>query len=390
MKTARQFTSLLILTWFFAGSLYSQEEKEQKWQLTGYLKDLITIDVGGDSLQVDNLLHNRLNFKWYPSSDFNIYIDVRNRLFVGKSVGNNPLFAQAVDLNNDYLDLSVQFPEGKNWLFHSMIDRAYFEWYRNDWEISFGRQRINWGVNLVWNPNDLFNAYSFFDFDYSERPGSDAIKVKKYLGFASSVEVAANMADSFDKMVWAGLFRWNKWNYDFQLIAGKARRDLVTGIGWAGNIHQAGFKGEATYFIPYKDDLAEETQLMASFAIDHAFKNTLYLHGSLLYNSRGNDKAGQTGFGLAALEPLTARNLSPFRWSLFLQSTYQFHPLLSGGVSVIYFPGQRNALFLNPTLGYSMKENWDLSLVLQWYYDKLYGEYGAMAQLIYFRGKWSF
>ena len=34
-----------------------------------------------------------------------------------------------------------------------------------------GRQRINWGQTFVWNVNDVFNAYSYFDFDYKERPG---------------------------------------------------------------------------------------------------------------------------------------------------------------------------------------------------------------------------
>ena len=38
-------------------------------------------------------------------------------------------------------------------------------------------------MNLVWNPNDLFNAFSFVDFDYEERPGSDALRIQKYTGY---------------------------------------------------------------------------------------------------------------------------------------------------------------------------------------------------------------
>ena len=390
MKIREHGFFLLIATWLAMSALHAQEPEDQKWQVTGYVKNLATFDFSADSLLADNLVHNRLNFKWFPTNQFNLYLDLRNRLFVGKRIGGNPLLAQAVDLNNDYLDLSVQFPERRNWLFHGMIDRAYAEWYHNDWEIALGRQRINWGINLVWNPNDLFNAYSFFDFDYTERPGSDALRIKKYIGFASSVEVAANMADDFDQTVIAGMLRWNKWNYDFQMIFGKAREDLVGGLGWAGNIGQAGFKGEATYFVPYDSSPDRKAQLMASIAADYAFKNTLYLHASVLFNSTGSDGGNLAGLGLTGIEPLTARNLSPFRWSVFTQTSYQFHPLLTGGFSTIYFPGQRNALFLNPTLDYSLKENWDLSLIIQWYFDDILGEYQAMARLVYLRGKWSF
>ena len=52
------------------------------------------------------------------------------------------------------------------------------------------RQRINWGQTLVWNPNDIFNAYSYFDFDYIERPGSDAIRLQYYPDYSSAIEMA--------------------------------------------------------------------------------------------------------------------------------------------------------------------------------------------------------
>ena len=58
--------------------------------------------------------------------------------------------------------------------------------------LRIGRQRINWGVNLAWNPNDLFNAYSLIDFDYQERPGSDAIRFQYYMGDLSVLNLQYN------------------------------------------------------------------------------------------------------------------------------------------------------------------------------------------------------
>ena len=271
-----------------------------------------------------------------------------------------------------------------------MIDRAYLEWYKGDWELRAGRQRINWGVNLIWNPNDLFNVYSFFDFDYEERPGSDAIRIKKYMGFASSFELAANYHDDFDEVVMAGMWKTNKWGYDFQLLAGKAQKDLALGAGWAGNVGDGGFKGEVTWFRPYTDRNLLSTALLASISADYSFESSFYLHGSVLYNSEGSEDLALEGLTFGNTGRLTVRDLSPFEYSVLLQTTYNFHPLITGGVATIYYPGNRHALFINPSVTFSVKPNLDLDLIGQFYFDQPMDKYEALVKLAYTRVKWSF
>ncbi|MEO9964245.1 MAG: hypothetical protein ABJF11_00560 [Reichenbachiella sp.] len=371
--------------------MYAQEiEKPKNWQLNGYVKDLMTVNVGADSTMVDNLIHNRMNFKWYPTEKLNFYFEVRNRIFHGDLVKSIPQYADFVDVGNDYFDLSYQTPKGKSWLFQSMIDRAYLEWYGNEWEIRLGRQRVNWGVNLVWNPNDLFNAYSFFDFDYEERPGSDAIRIRKYIGYAGSLELVSNFSEEIDEVVMAGMWKTNRWNYDFQFLSGKAREDLVLGMGWAGSIGDAGFKGEATYFYPYTNERFLDEALLASLTVDYSFENSLYLNGSVLFNSDGSENTSFDGLAFASSGLLTARNLSPFKYSTFVQAGYSFHPLINGGLAVIYYPSSRNTVFINPNVTFSVKPNLDLDLIGQFFLDDQLGEYRAIAKLFYARVKWSF
>ena len=138
----------------------------------------------GDTLWYDNLTHNRLNLAWYPNDEFTVIIEMRNRLFVGSSVNNFSNYGELIDSINDFFNLSYNVIDNENMVLNMMFDRLYVQWVKNDWEIKLGRQRINWGVNLAWNPNDWFNAYSFFDFDYEERPGSDAVRVTYYTGVA--------------------------------------------------------------------------------------------------------------------------------------------------------------------------------------------------------------
>lgn len=119
-----------------------------------------------------------------------------------------------------------------------------------------GRQRINWGINLVWNPNDLFNAFSYMDFDYEERPGSDAILITWYPSFSSSVGIACKAAKEEKYRTLAAKYRFNLFNCDFQVLAGQAGYDYVLGGGWTGNIGNVSTRGEASWFYlleKYKD-----------------------------------------------------------------------------------------------------------------------------------------
>ncbi len=379
---------LVVIVFVILGySSFGQTEKEKKWLLRGYVKELATLSFAEDSVVFDNLIHNRLNFKWWPTDQLNVIVQARNRLFFGKTVKSYPNYGELVDVNNDYLDLSLM-GESDGIVVHSMIDRAYLEWYKGDWEVRVGRQRINWGINTVWNPNDLFNTYSFFDFDYEERPGSDAIRIKKYTGVAGNVEFAINVADDIDNLVAASLWRFNKWNYDFQFIAGKAGEDLAIGTGWAGNINTAGFKGEITVFNNYNSN---QTDLVGSIALDYSFENSIYINGSFLYNTAAPINPDPTeGVNLFTSTRLTAKDLSPFRYATLGQVSYNLHPLITGSFAAIYYPSDRNALFINPSLTYSIVQNLDLNLISQIYFDRFTLDYKAQAKLLFIRIKWSF
>ncbi len=63
---------------------------------------------------------------------------------------------------------------------------------------------------------------------------------------------------------------FNKWGYDFQLFSkGIYQQNFTAGAGWAGNIKEAGFKGEVSYFASNKADSAVA---VASLSLDYAFK----------------------------------------------------------------------------------------------------------------------
>ncbi len=381
MKTAIWFCLMITAFWSMA-----QADEEPKFTAHGYIKDMATFNfIGKDNTQIDNLIHHRLNFAWFPTKYLTGKLEFRTRVFHGDQVGSIPNYGSFIDVNNDYFDWSYMPVNNNKTVIHSMIDRFYLQWNKNDWEIIAGRQRINWGVNLAWNPNDLFNTYSFYDFDYEERPGSDALRIRKYTGFASEVEFAIKMADKFEDLTAAFRYQFNKYNYDIQFLAGLMEKNLALGTGWAGNLSNAGFKGEITYL---KNPDSGEDGMLASTTVDYSFSNSLYLNGALLYSSFGSKKPA--AFVVDTRSNLNIRSLSPYKWSTFIQASYPIHPLVNLGLSNIFFPSD-GSIFLNPFVTYSVKDDFDLDLISQLYFgDNSEGKYDALAKVVYVRVKWSY
>jgi hypothetical protein len=215
-----------------------------------------------DNWTIDNLIHNRLNFKWNNKSDnFKAALELRNRLIIGESASTIPGYAKMIDTDNGFVKLSDNLLNGNSYVLNSKIDRAYIDYTKDKFQVTIGRQRINWGQCFTWNPNDLFNAYSFFDFDYVEKPGSDAIRLQYYTSNTSTLEFAIK-EDNNHNVTSAFLYRFDKWNYDIQFLGGILNeQDYVIGTGWSGNIKGASFRGEISYFQP-KHNFADTTGIL--------------------------------------------------------------------------------------------------------------------------------
>ena len=401
-KTTRQLDNsatriiLLLKLLILSLSLQAQDspEKPKPYTLSGYVKSLQSVIVtdnlfnpfaGKKVVVSDNLLHNRLNFKYFLNDAFTVKADLRNRFFWGDQP-QLPLlnFEKQLELVNDYFDLSWEWSDRSGVAAQVMIDRFYGEYVKGNWEIRAGRQRINWGISTLWNPNDIFNAYNFSDFDYEERPGSDAVRMKYYTGIASSVEAAVSMFDSLENMTAAAKWNFNLKSYDFQILGGVFQNDLVLGGGWAGNLKDASLKGEFSVFTPLDTG---EVAVAATFNIDYQFSNSLYLNGGFLYNSLGQTSGNLTELFTANI---SAKNLYPFRYTVFTQIGYPASPLLNLGGAVIYSPGDANAVFFTPTVTYSLRQNLDLDFVAQVLFNNDGMKYKSPVQAGFLRLKWSY
>lgn len=359
------------------------------FQLRGYVKDMQTYSFtnGLKNSATDNLIHNRINVRIYPIQKLTIGIEFRNRLFWGETVKMTPNYGEYFNNDPGLIDMNWLLIDEHALSLVTQVDRAWVNWSNNDWNLSLGRQRINWGITSFWNSNDLFNAFSFTDFDYEERPGVDALKVQRYFNGLSNIEVAIKPSDTDTNWVAAGIYRFYKWQYDFQLLGGIYHSDIALGTGWAGNLKDASFKGEITYFHPRKEPFDTSGTVSLSSSLDYMFPKNIFASIGYLYNSSGIKDKITLNNAYLLQNNVSAKNLMPAMHSMLANITTPVTPLFSASIIGVYSP-MVHSLLAMPTFGYSIANNWDLAVVIQSYW--LGKELDNVGNAFYIRFKCSF
>ncbi|MFZ1677542.1 MAG: hypothetical protein WAT91_09725 [Saprospiraceae bacterium] len=370
----------------FSGFAQDSTDVVAKISINGYIKNLETLSFDKDfrELITGNLIHNRINLKWKPAKGISAVVEFRNRLFWGEQVKLTPGFASLLRNQNEKINLQKTWINDRSLVLHTNVERLYFDLGNDKWDLRLGRQRINWGINTTWNPNDIFNVYNFLDFDYEERPGVDGGKVQYMFTNTSEAEIAYAFTGADQKSTGALKYAWNKWNYDMQLIAGWYNGHLTLGTGWAGYIGDGGFKGEAQYFFKTKDS---PDHFNMTFEGDYLLKNGWYINTGFLFNNHGLYKTVNTWQSINL--SLSPENLMPTKWNVIVTTAKEFNPLLSATVSMIYAPGT-NLLILFPSVKYSIATNLDVNLVWQSYLVEVNRSFEAVSHQCFLRMKWNF
>lgn len=371
--------------------MFSKLSFSQRLSLSGYFSDLhsISIDSADGNWTNDNLIHNRLNFRYYGKSYFSAGTDLRNRIFTGETVKYFPAYADFIGRDKGLVDLSFNLAEEKSFIFNSQIDRLWLTFEKGDWNITAGRQRINWGRSFVWNPNDVFNNYSFFDIDYPERPGSDALRVQYYTGSTSSAELVVK-TDSTQKLTAAGMYRFSFKNFDWQVLGGVlSEQDYFAGIGWEGYLQSFALRGELTYLQPKENFADTSGVLLSSISTDYFFSNSLQIQAEFLYNHLPA-KADIASFEQIMYQALSVKNLSFTEYNIFASINYPLTPIWTLSLSGMYYP-KIKGFFVGPSIAYSLSNNADFSLIGQSFSGELSPQAGQQTvSLIYLRLKINF
>ncbi len=332
--------------------------------MRGYIKELggLQFDRNFSDPAFSNIIHNRLNISFDASSNIQFSLEGRNRIIYNEMFKVYPGIGELLSNDDGLVDMSHVWMTEGSWIGHSEIDRLYMDWSMDNWQVRVGRQRINWGINLVSNPNDLFNTYSFFDFDYPERPGADAVRVQYFIDHLSRLQLAVSPSKDKKDMVAAAMFNFNWLNNDWQTLAGYFKDRMALGMGWAASIRGAGFKGEATWFYDVeKTEGMKRGNIVAAAGFDYVFPGGTFAVVEFLYNG-GYGRRPVDVFMIT--EPLRADNIMFSKYAATLSAQHSFSPVLQGGVSVMVLP-DIEAGFMMPSMNYSLLRDLDLEFTGQ-------------------------
>jgi hypothetical protein len=383
MKRRLVILSMILIA---VGITYGQE-KEKKITLTGYLTSMESVmydSLSGDFMN-DFLLHNRLNLKGYFSDNITFVAELRNRFFTGDMAKLGRVYQDMIGNDKGLVGMSWNIVKERSFFINTTLDRVWLDFNYDKFQARIGSQRINWGQALVWNPNDIFNTYSFFDVDYIERPGSDAVRLQYYPSSSSAFELAVK-ADVEKNVTAAGLYRFNKWGYDIQFLAGySGGGDLVGGLGWSGSIGSVSFRGEGTWFKPVENFNEARGTIIATTGIDKIFSDNSVMQLQVMYCNR---PLAIDNFVNIYTGSLSAKELAFSKFTSFGQFTWAATPLLNIGCSAMWFPDLKG-YFAGPSLDFSMAENVDFSLIWQ-HFDGRIADKRSKMNLAFLRLKYSF
>lgn len=382
-------TSLILVLLGATAMAWGQDSTtaEGKWTFSGYVKEMgsIGFDKYFHKAVPNNLLHNRINTKWKPCSTFTAALEIRNRLYWGDGVRDIPGFGRTLRNENEWVNLSAVWAGGNNYILHSNIDRLWAEFRRSRWNIRLGRQRIKWGLTTIWNPNDIFNTYNFLDFDYRERPGTDAVKVWYNINNTSAVDIAVSPSGKHTNTIAAARYTINKWGYNLQMLAGKYGNKFTAGFGWAAKLGNLGYRGEGQAFISDKKDSVSIFNY--ALELDYTFKKNWHVSGSVLHNTNGISEPvnnwSKINFRFSPV------NLMPARWSFITSVSKEFTSLFTTELVLLYSP-QVNMMIIYPSLKYKLPANLQVDLVCQSFFLELQKRFQATSHNFYLRFKWEF
>lgn len=210
----------------------------------------------------------------------------------------------------------------------AQLDRAFFDVGLGKWDLRLGRQAINFGQSLIWNPVDLVDANSPLDFDVVKE-GIDAARASYALSSTSSVLalVAFPAGGPISLVRGEALFG----SADLGLLVARDARDddLIVGFDVKGD-YGVGYWAEGAYLEPAGGEAFH--QLVLGFDYSLAVADQLYFALQYYRDSSGGTGVGDYDF----VSQASGRRRFLARQYASLVSSLTFDELTAVNGSVIY------------------------------------------------------
>lgn len=357
--------------------------------LKGHIKQLNTLFVPNPDTLIwflDQTLENRIEFRWQKYSWMQFEAHARNRFIYGDFVENIPHYNRMLDSDPGFFDLSLLWADGRSFVGCTEFDRLWLQFRFRQGDITLGRQRINWGMDLTWNPNDIFNTFSYLNLEYPARPGTDAVNLKIYTGTLSFIEAVFQPRRDIDSSAYGVRWKSALGSTEYQWIVANMSTHYVAGGGFSGGIWHFAVRSEFSYF--HSHSSGNKNGIVATLSLDRSFASTGFVQCGILYNSFGNNTVDQS-FNFIEPQILSPTRLSMGKINLLAGVNGTIRTLYTPSFVVLANPVDGSAVLI-PGLSFFASDNLTLAITSMLLTGKRQTEYPNIGQLIYGKIQWDF
>lgn len=364
----------------------ASEEQESKFHLSGYYKNLYSTSKTLDTQEGISGDLNRLRL----DGKVDITPQWMARVIFDQTVFYND-FAQtsAFDIIKgksqrqlQFINTEAVYNDKKHLYTASGLYRAYVKYDNSTWQLTAGKQAIDWGRTRFWSPLDLFNQVSPLEIERDERAGVDAMSAEFPLASSLSANIVYAPQSSFDRSSVGGRLSTHWGDFDVYAVGGVFQDNKTAGAGFDGSLGGTEVRGEFSQ--THSSDGRNFFRGVAG--LEHAVGEKWKILTEYFYN--GGAEAHNPLF--LSSYAVSSRVMTIKRHLYGLGVGYELTPLVRWDNYMIYdFVG--GSVFYNPEISYNMRKNFDLTVGAQIFgTDAQDSEFGRYNNVYYAGSKYYF
>jgi hypothetical protein len=285
------------------------------------------------------------------------------------------------------------------------LDNAYIKFAFKYFDFIVGKQQISLGTGYVWNPVDIFNVKDYLDPTY-EQPGHNALRIDVPLGSSFTLTALYGPEDTWSASAKLLQLKGRIGRFDFAFIAIDKRwlfhdyvefdTDIMNFTELPEKRQLLGFSTAGELFgigvwIEYAYNWMEETDDFYELVVgaDYTFDFQTYVMVEYYRNTLA--KSNYEDYTLNDwLRLMTQEQKAIARDQIYVLLQHPVSDLIHLGLSTIYCISD-NSMGLIPTLNYSLSENVEIMVYLNFNigkdgkaYAKTMGRGGMIRVRVYF------
>ncbi len=286
---------------------------------------------------------------------------------------------------DSFLTMDQTISSGTDAAYRHRLYRGWVELADGPWTARFGRQRIAWGTGKIWNPADVLNPYQPTALERDERPGVDALHVRRGLGTLGQGEAVYGLGRSWAETDLLTRARGNISGSDLALLGGKLSGS--TGSWLAGGEASVDLGGGSVHAECTYTDLELRTPFWRGLlGYEYSFSSSppwaplkdVWLAAEWFHNGRGRRDAARYDAGLLR----SGREVALAQDYLGVALKKELHPLLSAELSLLQNLNDASR-FISPSLDWNPWGDLHLAAGWQSFAGTPRSEYGRLANIAF-------